>query len=231
MGFYSQSAFRLKLKFLFELFDFNEIKSISVVDLEYMVLCVLNFTYRLLGRTNSKAEEIHITEWLIKYLSPHKRININTLARFCARSAEIKAFAKMSGTFDLEAESEVQEVYDEEKEMEEEERESLGKERKNAEINAKLTWFTAFSQKLTKPKFKKEGISSARVSWVYGIELRRFPAPYVLLEGGEILYAISIKLVIYCRNTHSQRVYSRHSREIQAFTAYTPKCIAASSEG
>lgn len=35
---------------LFMLFDFNEIKSLSLVDLEYMVLCVCNSTYKILDK-------------------------------------------------------------------------------------------------------------------------------------------------------------------------------------
>ena len=59
--FYSEcSHFKLKLKFLFSIFDFNEIKSISIVDLEYMILSILNFTYKVLGKSNTKADELKL---------------------------------------------------------------------------------------------------------------------------------------------------------------------------
>lgn len=57
LAFYAKEcSFKTKLRFLFALFDFNEIKSISIVDLEYMLLSVCNFTYKILGKINTKAD-------------------------------------------------------------------------------------------------------------------------------------------------------------------------------
>ncbi len=61
-----------------------------MVDLEYMILSILNFTYRMLGRTNSRADELRLAEWLMRFVNPHKRMNINTLARFCEQSADAR---------------------------------------------------------------------------------------------------------------------------------------------
>jgi len=61
LTFYAKEcSFRIKLRFLFALFDFNEIKSISIVDLEYMLLSVCNFTYKILGKVNTKADELKL---------------------------------------------------------------------------------------------------------------------------------------------------------------------------
>jgi hypothetical protein len=71
LAFYARDcSFRSKIRFLFGLFDFNEIKSISIVDLEYMVLSVCNFTYKVLGKVNTKADELRLADWLVKYLDP-----------------------------------------------------------------------------------------------------------------------------------------------------------------
>lgn len=106
------------------------------------------------------------------------------------------------------------EVYDQEKDMEDAERLALLNERKQVEINTKLAWFSNFTQKLTKPKYKKEVISTTNISWVYGIDLHRFFTPFILLGDGRILYAISTKIVIYCTNRKSQSIYSRHTMEV-----------------
>jgi hypothetical protein len=42
------------------LFDFNEIKSISIVDLEYMFLSICDFTYKVLGKINTKTDQIKL---------------------------------------------------------------------------------------------------------------------------------------------------------------------------
>lgn len=42
------------------LFDFNEIKSISIIDLEYMLLSICDFTYKVLGKTNTKADQLKL---------------------------------------------------------------------------------------------------------------------------------------------------------------------------
>lgn len=112
------------------------------------------------------------------------------------------------------------EVYDQEQYMEESERLALLEERKQIEINSKLAWFGNFTQKLTKPKYKKEVISTCNLTWVYGIELHRFRVPFLVLSDGRILYAISSKAVIYCANSNSQSIYARHCKQIESFTVY-----------
>lgn len=84
------------MKFLFLLFDFNEIKSISIVDLEYMILSICNFTYKLLGKNNTKADELKLAEWLVQFRSPRKRINVTQLYGLCTAAGEIKEFLKLS---------------------------------------------------------------------------------------------------------------------------------------
>jgi hypothetical protein len=93
-------------------------------------------------------------------------------------------------------------------------------ERKQLEINTKLTWFGNFSLKLTKPKYKKEVISTCNLTWVYGIELRRLQVPFLVLSDGRILYVISSKLIIYCTNSTSQSIYARHTKEVDSFAVY-----------
>jgi hypothetical protein len=88
-----------------------------VVDLEYMILSILNFTYRILGRINSRADELRLAEWLMRYVNPHKRININSLARFCHQSEDARKFLKMSGNLEGETENKPNEIYDQEKDM------------------------------------------------------------------------------------------------------------------
>jgi hypothetical protein len=42
-------------------------KSISVIELEFMILCICNFTYKILGKYNTKADELKLAEWIGRY--------------------------------------------------------------------------------------------------------------------------------------------------------------------
>ena len=98
LAFFAQEcSFRTKLKFIFGLFDYNEIKSISIVDLEYMLLSVCNFTYNLLGKTNTKADSLKLIEWLAKYLKSDRRVTVTRLYRLCGQAEELLEFLVLAG--------------------------------------------------------------------------------------------------------------------------------------
>lgn len=79
------------------LFDFNEIKSVSIVDLEYMLLSICDFTYKVLGKINTKTDQLKLAEWLASYLNPRKRITVTRLYRLCAQAQEIWMFLYIAG--------------------------------------------------------------------------------------------------------------------------------------
>ena len=57
-----------------------------------MLLSVCNFTYRLLGRSNTRADELKLAEWLLKYLDPIKRVTVTRLYRLCGEAEELHDF-------------------------------------------------------------------------------------------------------------------------------------------
>lgn len=89
-----ESTFKQKLSFLFSIFDFNEIKSLSFIDVEVMILSLCNSVYKILG-SNARTSENDIAEWLSDYLPHRDRIKITTLYYFCLRNPEIKTFFKL----------------------------------------------------------------------------------------------------------------------------------------
>lgn len=48
--FSQEATFKKKLNFLFNMFDFNEIKSLSFIDVEVMILSVCNSVYKIMGK-------------------------------------------------------------------------------------------------------------------------------------------------------------------------------------
>ena len=55
---FSDSKSDDKIKFLFEIFDFNESATISILDLEFLISCVLKATSKIfnLGEKDSRLE-------------------------------------------------------------------------------------------------------------------------------------------------------------------------------
>jgi len=51
---FSDSQFDEKIKFLFDLFDFNELGHISFIDLEFMIICCANSTLKIYGIRNQE---------------------------------------------------------------------------------------------------------------------------------------------------------------------------------
>ena len=46
---FAESKFEEKARFLFDLFDFNELNSLSLIDLEFLLLSCANATYKIIG--------------------------------------------------------------------------------------------------------------------------------------------------------------------------------------
>ena len=44
---FSADAFEDKVRFLFDIFDFNELNSLAIIDLEFMLISCANATYKL----------------------------------------------------------------------------------------------------------------------------------------------------------------------------------------
>ena len=61
---------------LFDLFDFNELNSLSLVDLEFMLISCCNATFKILGYKDVINEE-EICQFLSTYYNDDSRINIS----------------------------------------------------------------------------------------------------------------------------------------------------------
>lgn len=48
--FSKEASFKKKISFLFSIFDFNEIKSLSLIDVEVIILNVCNSVYKILNK-------------------------------------------------------------------------------------------------------------------------------------------------------------------------------------
>lgn len=89
-------SFKEKIKFLFTLYDFNDIRSISPTDLEFMLVQICNSVYRLY-RMNSKVNNYEVADIVAHHFDLTKRINITSMLGFCVNSPEVKSFLRFIG--------------------------------------------------------------------------------------------------------------------------------------
>ena len=66
---------------LFDLFDFNELNSLSLVDLEFMLISCCNAIFKILGYRDVINEE-EICEFLSNYYNDDSRINISQMLKY-----------------------------------------------------------------------------------------------------------------------------------------------------
>lgn len=60
---FARDNFDKKLRFLFDLFDFNELNSLSIIDLEFMIISCGNATYKLYG-VEAEMNEEEVSQFL-----------------------------------------------------------------------------------------------------------------------------------------------------------------------
>jgi len=107
LAIFAEGEFKRKLRFLFDLFDFNEARSLSTVDLEYMLVCISNSALKAYGR-NGKVNNSEVAELVRKMAAgDQRRMIITRLLRCCVRTPEVRRFFEITGReFPEEAEAE-----------------------------------------------------------------------------------------------------------------------------
>lgn len=89
---FSEAKFEDKLRFLFDIFDFNELNSLSIIDLEFMMISCCNATFKIIGLVESEVNEEDITEFLSKHFNDDSRVNISQMLKWCAKTSEIRDY-------------------------------------------------------------------------------------------------------------------------------------------
>lgn len=87
---FSTSKFEDKIRFLFEIFDLNEVNVINPIDFEFMIFSVLNSTfkiYEIKDLHQLKVEEIE--KFVRQYMSEEEEIQISNLIDFAKSNQEV----------------------------------------------------------------------------------------------------------------------------------------------
>ena len=79
---FSNSEFEEKIRFLFDLYDFNELNSLSNIDIEFMIVAAQTSCYKIFlieGEVNEQETEIYVSE----FFSEDKRVNVSQFLKWC----------------------------------------------------------------------------------------------------------------------------------------------------
>ena len=90
----SDSEFEDKVKFLFDLFDFNEIGILTLTELEFMIDCSMLSVFKIF-KVVSEVEREEITTFIYSNFSENSEISKKRLLTWCSKSFEIQTFFKV----------------------------------------------------------------------------------------------------------------------------------------
>lgn len=203
-----------KLKAMFELFDFNEIQTISKSDLEFLLCCCITSAFKLFSFAEEIVQEKEIHELIQNSLSKTNRVTLTDLVHFCAFSEEVNQFLhffKIKG-LSLPKPTKKQDVY-------EPLRDNSGYPKRNLVVdegvkvkleNASRAWMGAIFNTIN-DKTANEATGKFNLYWVLGIDSYNSKHNFVVVPGKEIIiyYVSSVVVLLYCKLL-KQKHYLEH---------------------
>jgi hypothetical protein len=88
---FSDSKFDDKIRFLFDLFDLNELNSLAPIDIEFMINSCINSTFKIFG-VKQEVKVDDIVKFVSDHFPEHLRVNITQLIKFCRENKEVEKF-------------------------------------------------------------------------------------------------------------------------------------------
>lgn len=224
-----------KIRFLFDLFDFNEVQSISRTDLEFLLHCALSAALKLHGIADSVGD-LEINQLIMRNFPAQLRISHRELLSFCSNSEDVTEFFQ---TFRIKAMSlpksrktyQIQptqgpQSFDFTKQMKQLEI-SLG-----GKLNEHIqTWLSALLPPLKAQDDSKElKRNSITLDWIHGIRTSDVKhAVQYMPDRGFILYFVACAVIVYNQVSSVQRHYLEHTQEVVSL-AVGNEDIACSGE-
>ena len=98
---FSETKFEDKARFLFDIFDFNELGSLATIDIEFMISSCLNSTFKILSK-NKEADLDEIHEIVEKGFSKDQRIDITEFIKWAKNSEECLTLIELLSGAELE---------------------------------------------------------------------------------------------------------------------------------
>ena len=87
---------------IFELFDFNEIESLSITDLEYLLECCIISSCKLHNLSLEVFNSAELAEYIADTFDDEKRITFPQMLKYCATDPNIGSFLHFFKISDVE---------------------------------------------------------------------------------------------------------------------------------
>ncbi len=80
---------------IFELFDFNEIESLSVTDLEYMLECCIISSCKLHSLPLTVFNSVELAKYISGAFDPDRRVTFPQLIKWCSTDVSVGTFFRI----------------------------------------------------------------------------------------------------------------------------------------
>ena len=255
---FSNSLFEDKIRFIFDLFDFNELNSLSLLDIEFMVTCCVTSSFRICGLLiDINQEEIY--QFIHDSLHQQSRINISQLITFGANSKEINEFLTIIkrnlphkeklnvNQFMLQIEDPDWQIPDKLKEENYKVKTkqekvfdniNIGQLLNNKKYQSRLGFYHYFMRKLNYNNDNKIRIKSSNIklNWVYGfrcVDIARSFVFHSALHGDlehTLIYFVANVVIIYYYKFNYQKHYLEHNNRVSCISIAKKRRWVATGE-
>jgi len=89
---FADSKFEDKVRFLFDLFDFNELGSITPLDIEFMLYSIVVSTFKVFSISSEGVNDEEVAQFILAQFKDDSRVNITQLLKWTSSSQEINDF-------------------------------------------------------------------------------------------------------------------------------------------
>ncbi|KRX11109.1 WD40-repeat-containing domain [Pseudocohnilembus persalinus] len=234
---FSNDNFSEKVRFLFDIFDFNELNSLSIIDIEFMLISCCNATFKIYSMQSDINEE-NISEFLRQDFKEDERINISQMIQWCAQKQEIIEFCQLIHAKPPEQSQKQigqQQQFNYNKPVNQVK--NLPQIINGKKYQQKLDWLSALSKKLKFLNQSHFSTASKDVSikpkWVYGFRSQGVKKPLAHIKQGQtnkLIYFTANIVVIYYPNLNKQEHYLEHQREVISLGVAKKSGLVASGE-
>lgn len=209
--FANSARFEDKIYFLFDIFDFNELNSLSIIDLEFMLISCANATFKIY-QIGKEVNEEEINQFLQNDFSDDLRINISQMLKWCAEKPEITEFmslikrtpplSKQQIAVNTQQELEVQSLYS---------KKSIAQIIQSKKYKDQLEWLDQIAKKTidqTQKDQQKNAMDiQCKIKWVYGFRCHDVKRPIQLIRHGsseKLVYFTSNIIILYAIKERQQ---------------------------
>ena len=91
---FCEDPFEEKVKFLFDIFDFNDLNKLSPVDFEFLLVCVVSSVFKVFA-VNKPLVRREIAKIVRSHFGKHRFINISQVLTFALDCGEVGEFFKL----------------------------------------------------------------------------------------------------------------------------------------